>query len=155
LRSTEIRVALAQAAILLFAVLAAVSIVRTLPDTWSYLSRQHDTYAPLTASDPNLVAGYDSLLPPGALTFFAERAKRGERFYVQARPGSFIAGVDYPTAVRTLARYELLPAVEVDDPRDADVVFSLGPSPSALGLRYERIDRDSRGYTAARVRRRQ
>jgi hypothetical protein len=147
----EIRVALAQAALLLVAVLAAASVLRTLPGTWSYLSRQHDAFAPLTARDPNLVAGYDSLLPSAARTFFAERTKRGERFYVQARPGPFIAGVDYPTAVRTLARYELLPAVEVDDPRDADVVFSLGPSPSALGLRYERIDRDPRGYSAARV----
>jgi hypothetical protein len=48
-------------------------------------------------------------------------------------------------------RYELLPAVEVDDPRDGDIIFSVGASPSALGLRYETIDRGPGGYVAARV----
>jgi hypothetical protein len=152
-RPAAARIALGQAAVLLVAVLAAASVVRTLPDTWSALSRQHDTYAPLAKGDPNTVAGYDSLLPPSALTFFARHAGRGDRFYVQSRAGAFIVGVDYPTAVRTLARYELLPAVEVDDPVDADVILSVGLSPSALGLPLERIDREPGGYAAARVQR--
>jgi hypothetical protein len=147
------RVALAEAAVLLVAVLAAASVIRTLPDTWSALTREHDTYASLSERDPNIVPGYDAVLPQSALKFFADHAKRGDRFYVQARPGPFMVGVDYPTAVRTLARYELLPAVEVDDPHDADVVFAVGLSPSVLGLRFERVDRKPGGYAVALVRR--
>jgi hypothetical protein len=150
-RPAAARIAFGEAAVLLVAVLAATSVVRTLPETWSALSRQHDAYAPLSKRDLNSVAGYDAVLPQAALKFFAEHAERGDLFYVQARPGPFIAGVDYPTAVRALMRYELLPAVEVDDPRDGDIIFSVGASPSALGLRYETIDRGPGGYVAARV----
>lgn len=138
---------------LLVLVLAASSTARTFSGTWSRLSREHQTYAALTKREPNVVPGYEAVLPGSALRFFAARARRGDRFFVQARPGTFIAGVDYPTAVRTLARYELLPAVEVEDPRRADLVLSVGTDPASLGLRYERIERGPDGAFAARVRR--
>jgi hypothetical protein len=150
---TSLRVALVEAALVLVVALAATSAARSLPDTWSLLSSQHNTYARLTDRDPNVVPGYDFLLPSSALRLFAHYATRGRRFYVQTREGPFIAGVDYPTAVRTLARYELLPAREVTDPHEADVVFSVGVDPALLGLRYQRIERARGSYAAAQVRR--
>ena len=149
------RLALTGGSVLAVVVLAAISTARTLPDTWDFLSSQHAAYADFTKTEPNLVPEFQSLLPASVAGFFSRRVHRGERFYVQVPEGPFIAGVDYPTAVRTFARYELLPAVEVFDPRAADVVLSIGADPNALGLAYARVERppDDDRYAVARVRR--
>jgi hypothetical protein len=136
-----------------FLALAAASIGRTIGDTWSFLSNQRSSYADLTRADPNVVPEFQALLPVTAANFFLAHVRRGDRFYLQVQEGPFIAGVDYPTAVRTFARFELLPAIAVTDPAQADVVLSVGADPRALGLDYVRIDRAGDGrYAAARVR---
>jgi hypothetical protein len=153
-RGLRPRLALTGASVAAVVVLGVVSTAQTLPDTWNFLSSQHSAYADFTKTEPNLVPEFQSLLPASVAGFFAQRVHRGQRFYVQVPEGRFIAGVDYPTAVRTFARYELLPAVEVFDPRAADVVFSIGADPHALGLAYERIERppDDDRYAVARIR---
>jgi hypothetical protein len=142
------------AAVACFLALAAVSIGRTIGDAWSFLGNQRESYADLTRDAPNIVPEFQALLPVSVTNFFSSRMRRGDRFYLQAAEGPFIAGVDYPTAVRTFARFELLPAVAVPDPSQADVVLSVGADPRELGLRYSRIDRDpERRYAVARVQR--
>ena len=104
------------AAIACFFALAAFSTGLTFEGTWDFLQDQRDSYADLTAAEPNVVPEFQTLLPVSAVNFFSSRMRRSDRFYVQAAEGPFIAGVDYPTAVRTFARFELLPAVLVRDP---------------------------------------
>ena len=72
---------------------------------------------------------------------------------IAAKPGGFQAGVDRATASRIFARYYLLPAVQVEAPDDADVVFTIGVEPKSLGVPLARVQKFSGGnYYAARVR---
>lgn len=129
----------------LFLLLALASAVRTLPPALHFLSNQHSSYADVTRDDPNLVPQFQGLLPVRTETFFAARLRRGERYYIQVPPGRYFTGVDLPTAVRTFARFELLPAIWVADPHRADVVLSLGDDPAKLGLRYSKVERSDDG----------
>jgi hypothetical protein len=137
-----------------FFALAAFSIGRTFDETWDFLTGQRESYADLTAAEPNIVPEFQTLLPVSAVNFFSSRMRRGDRFYVHAAQGSFIAGVDYPTAVRTFARFQLLPAVLVRDPAGADVVLAIGADPAQLGLQLGEVARSPDGrYAFARVKR--
>jgi len=136
----------------LFIALAAISTGQTLPDTWNFLGDQRESYADLTAAEPNVVPEFQTLLPVSAVNFFSARMRREDRFYVHAAEGPFIAGVDYPTAVRTFARFQLLPAVLVRDPSEADVVLAIGTDPGDLELRLGQVERSPDGrYAIARV----
>jgi hypothetical protein len=137
-----------------FLALGAISTGQTLPDTWDFLSDQRESYADLTAAEPNIVPEFQTLLPVAAVNFFSSRMRRGDRFYLHATEGTFIAGVDYPTAVRTFARFQLLPAVLVRDPQEADVVLAIGADPAALGVPLGKVERSPDGrYAIARVER--
>jgi hypothetical protein len=140
------------AAVVVFLAAAAFSTTWTFDDTWRFLSNQRESYRDLTASEPNIVPEFQTLLPVAAVNFFSSRMRRGDRFYVHAAEGPFIAGVDYPTAVRTFSRFQLLPAVLVRDPAEADVVLAIGADPEELGLRLGEVDRSPDGrYVLARV----
>jgi hypothetical protein len=135
-----------------FLALAAFSTGRTFGQTWDFLSDQRESYRDLTAAEPNVIPEFQTLLPVAAVNFFSSRMRRGDRFYVHAAEGSLFAGVDYPTAVRTFARFQLLPAVLVRDPAEADVVVAVGADPAQLGLRLGEVDRSPDGrYSVARV----
>jgi hypothetical protein len=142
------------AAVGAFLFLAVLSTGRTFDDTWSFLADQRESYADLTRAEPNIVPEFQTLLPVAVANFFTARMRRGDRFYVQVADGPFIAGVDYPTAVRTFARFEFLPAVAVTDPHDADVVLSVGADPNDLDLAYASVERAGDGrHAVARVER--
>jgi hypothetical protein len=95
---------------------------------------------------------YQQILPGPAVSFVQARLRPKDTYYVLAREGSLFAGVNYPTAVRTFARYALLPSVQVQDPRKADWVIGVGADPGALGLTYSKVDWDERdGVAVAKV----
>ena len=132
----------------LFLLLALASALRTLPPALRFLSNQRSSYADVTRDNPNLVPQFQGLLPVQTETFFAAHLRRGERYYVQVPPARYFTGVDLPTAVRTFARFELLPAIWVDDPHRAEVVLSVGDDPAKLGLRYSKVERSNDGRDA-------
>lgn len=137
-----------------FLALAAFSTGRTFGNTWDFLANQRESYAELTAAEPNIVPEFQTLLPVSAVNFFSSRMRRGDRFFVYASDGPFIAGVDYPTAVRTFARFQLLPAIHVRSPEEADVVLAIGADPVGAGVPLERVERSPDGrYSFARVER--
>jgi hypothetical protein len=142
---------LIRAGVAVCAVLAAVSALLTLPDTWRWLSEQHHDSAELTAADRYQAAGFNNRLPVGGFDFFRANVKRGDEVFVWSRPGTSVRGVDFPTAARTFARYYLLPATIVEEPRDATVVVAIGRDPKELGLRYKSV-LEQGGFTVARVR---
>jgi hypothetical protein len=144
---------LAAAAVVASLGLALASTVKELGGTWSFLSDQHRSYADLTRDQPNVVPEFQSLIPVAAADFFFENMRRDDRYYLQVQPGTFFTGVDLPTAVRTFGRFYLLPAVQVRDPREADVVLSVGADPRKLGLTYQGIATAEGGrYHVARIR---
>jgi hypothetical protein len=142
-----------RAATFAVAALAVVSAAITFPHSWSWASDQRDSFTGL--SSPELVFKYQQLLPEEAVLFvFAHgRLHSKERYYVLVRSGTApFAGVNYPTAVRTFARYALLPAVQVQDPHAADVIVGVGADPKQLGLHYSKVDWDpNRTVVVARV----
>lgn len=136
----------------LCAALALVSTALTLPDTWSWLSEQRRDSEGLSAVDRFQAAGFNNRLPVGGFDFFRANVKRGDRVYVHARTGTSVRGVDFPTAARTFARYYLLPAIVVDDPRTATVVVAVGRDPRELGLRFRTVLSEDQGaFVVARV----
>lgn len=135
------------------AVIAFVSSALTLPDTWTWLSQQRSEFDDLTPTDRLQAAGFNGRLPVGGFDFFRANVYRGDSIYVHARPGASVLGVDFPTAARLFARYYLLPAIVVDDPRRATVVVAVGRDPSELGLKYKAVIRaDGGAFVVARIR---
>jgi hypothetical protein len=139
-----------RAAAIAVAALAVVSAAITFPSSWSWTNEQHDAFSGL--SSPQNVFKYQELLPAEAVAFARARLRPRERYFVLPRNGALFAGVNYPTAVRTFARYALLPAVQVQSPAQADVVVGVGADPRTLGLGYAKVERDPRGtVVVARV----
>lgn len=141
---------LARAGALAVGALALASAAITFPHAWSWASDQRSSFDGL--SSPELVFKYQQLLPGPAVAFVEARLRPKDTYYVIAREGIVFAGVDYPTAVRTFARYALLPAVQVQDPRHADYVIAVGADPGKLGLTYSKVDWDQQdGVAVAKV----
>ena len=134
------------AAALVVAGLALVSAAITFPHSWSWASKQRSSFEGLAS--PELVFKYQQILPGEAVSFAQARLKPKDRYYVLSREGSLFAGVSYPTAVRTFARYALLPAVQVQDPHAADFVVGVGADPGKLGLKYSKVEWDPHGDLA-------
>jgi hypothetical protein len=127
-----------------------ISAAITFPHAWSWASRQRSSFEGLAS--PTLVFKYQQILPEEAVSFAEARLHPRDRYYVLAPEGSLFAGVSYPTAVRTFARYALLPAVQVQDPHQADYVIGVGADPGTLGLKYSKVDWDrNAGMAVAKV----
>ena len=62
-----------------FFALAAVSIGRTFGETWDFLTGQRESYADLTAAEPNIVPEFQTLLPVTAVNFFSSRTVSFQR----------------------------------------------------------------------------
>jgi hypothetical protein len=133
--------------------LALASGINDLPVTWDWLSSQHAQFARLSPVERRQEPGTAQLLPVDAFDFFRSKLHDGDRYYIAAKPGGFQTGVDRATASRIFARYYLLPAVQVDDAADADIVFTVGVDPRSLGVRLAHTQKFSGGnYYASRVR---
>lgn len=148
-RARTVAAALAVAALLL----ALGSGINDFPVTWDWLSSQHSEFARLSPAERRQEPGTAQLLPVDAFDFFRSKLRDGDRYYIAAKPGGFQTGVDRTTASRIFARYYLLPAIQVDAPDEADIVFTVGVDPKSLGVRVARVQKFSDGnYYAARVR---
>jgi hypothetical protein len=127
--------------------------INDFPVTWDWLSGQHAQFADLSPQERAREPGTAQLLPVDAFDFFRSKLHDGDRYYIAARRGGFQTGVDRATASRIFARYYLLPAVQVDAPEDADIVFTVGVDPKSLGVPLARAQKFSDGeYYVARVR---
>jgi len=134
-------------------VVAIGSGINDFPNTWDWLSRQHAQFAPLSPVERAQEPGTAQLLPVEAFDFFRSKLRHGDRFYIAASHGGYETGVDRATASRIFGRFYLLPAIQVDSPAKADVVFTVGVDPHTLGVPLEQVEKFSGGeYFAARVR---
>ena len=127
--------------------------INDFPLTWDSLSGQHAQFAHLSPAERRQEPGNAQLLPVDAFDFFRSKLRDGDRYYVAAKRGGFQTGVDRVTASRIFGRYYLLPAIEVDSPQKADVVFTVGVDPHSLGVPLANVAKFGGGnYYAARVR---
>jgi hypothetical protein len=126
--------------------------INDFPVTWDWLSGQHADFAHLSPTERRQEPGTAQLLPVDAFDFFRSKLRDGDRYYIAAKRGGFETGVDRATASRIFARYYLLPAIQVDAPDEADVVFTVGADPKSLGVPLKRVQKFGGGnYYAARV----
>ena len=119
----------------------ALSTVRDVPHTWSLITTQHDAYAKYTATEREQAYGTALPLPMNLFDFYREYLRPGDRYFVQIEPNAFSTFIDKETAVRSVARLYLMPAVEAPDLAHANVVLSWDTDPGLLHLRYSEQER--------------
>lgn len=125
-------VSLATAAVLLY------SVVRDVPHSWRLMRGQRRSFAGYTATQRAQAFGTLLPLPMDVFAWYRDYLRPGDRFYVQVQNGAFGEFIDKAAAVRMVARFYLLPAIEVSSPARANVVLSFDSDPDALHLRYSR-----------------
>ena len=148
-RLRTVRLALAG----LLAATALASTLRSYPESWRFLHREHAQFSGYTPQDRLEAAAYANGIPIDAFNFFRAHLHRGDLYFVGApASASFAPGVDRSASLQTFGRYYLLPAIAVATPAQAAVVLSVGTDPKALGLPLAEVVQDgSNPFWVARV----
>lgn len=148
-RQRTVRLALAG----LLAATALASTLKSYPESWRFLHREHAQFSGYTAQDRLEAAAYANGIPIDAFNFFRSHLRRGDRYFVSApASASFTPGVDRSATLQTFGRYYLLPAIAVTTPGQATVVLSVGQDPKSLGLPLADVVQDgSNPFWVARV----
>jgi len=118
------------------AVLLSLSVAKDVPHSWRFMRTQHAAFAGYSATQREQSYGAQLPLPMNLFDFYRQYLQPGDRYYAQVQNGAFGRFIDKKTAVRTVGRLYLLPAIEVPDLRHADVVISWEADPGLLHLRY-------------------
>ena len=148
-RLRTVRLALAG----LLAATALASTLKSYPESWRFLHREHAQFSGYTAQDRLEAAAYANGIPIDAFNFFRAHLRRGDLYFVSAAASaSFDPGVDRSASLQTFGRYYLLPAIAVAMPAQASVILSVGQDPKALGIPFAEVVRDgSNPFWFARV----
>jgi hypothetical protein len=117
-------------------IVLAYSIVEDVPHSWRLMRNEHARFAGYTRVQRDQAFGTLLPLPMDIFAWYRLYLHAGDRYYLQTPPGAFGEFIDKPTAVRTVARLYLLPAVQVAKLRDANIVVSFDADPGTLPLRY-------------------
>jgi hypothetical protein len=126
------------------AIAAVIGLVTTVvagtPDSVRDLQEQKQKYAGLTRAEREQTFGTAIPTRMDVFDFYRALLRSDDRFYVQViNEGFGIA--DRETVIRSVARYYLAPAVEVDRAADATVILSYDADPGTLTLRYSKQTR--------------
>ena len=137
----------------LLAAMALASTLRSYPESWRFLQREHAQFSGYTPQDRLEAAAYANGIPIDAFNFFRAHLRRGDHYFVSApASASFTPGVDRSATLQTFGRYYLLPAIAVAIPAQASVILSVGQDPKALGIPLAEVVRDgSNPFWFARV----
>ena len=148
-RLRTVRLALAG----LLAATALASTLKSYPESWRFLQREHTQFSGYTAQDRLEAAAYANGIPIDAFNFFRAHLRRSDRYFVSApASASFTPGVDRSATLQTFGRYYLLPAIAVTTPAQASVVLSVGADPRTLGISLAEVLQDgSNPFWVARV----
>ena len=118
------------------ALLALVLTVATgIPRTLRLLESEHQRFADLSAAERERVFGAWIPTRMDMFDWYRGLVRRDDRFYVQVTNAPF-GLADKAAVVRTICRYYLAPAVEVERMEEATVVLSYDADPGLLPLRY-------------------
>jgi hypothetical protein len=133
--------ALALAGAVVTAGLLALSLFKDVPRSWSVMRSEHDRFAAYTPLQRQESYGTALPLPMDIFEWYKLYLRPGDRYFIQVQPGAFGRFIDKQTAVRTVARLDLLPAIEAKDLRHASVVLSFDIDPALLHLHYSEQER--------------
>jgi hypothetical protein len=112
------------------------SVARDVPHSWSLMRIEHADFAGYTAIEREQEYGAELSLPMNLFDFYRQYLRPGDRYFIQIQNGAFGRFIDKETAVRTVARLYLLPAIEARDLKHANVVLSWDSDPGLLRLRF-------------------
>ena len=121
--------------------LLALSLEKGVQRSWSVMRSEHERFAAYTPLQRQQSYGSALPLPMDIFEWYRQYLRPGDRYFVQVQPGAFGRFIDKTTAVRTVARLYLLPAIEATDLRHANVVLSFDIDPARLGLHYSQQER--------------
>ena len=117
-----------------------VTVVEGMPHSLRVLDKQEQHFAGLTRADREQAFGTAIPTSMEVFDFYQRLLRPDDRFYVQVINEGF-GYADKATVIRSVARYYLAPAVEVDRLEDATVVLSYDADPGTLPLRYSQQTR--------------
>ena len=129
----------ADAALLAAAVtcaLAAGSAALRYESIWDHLGEERARDEALTEEERARAPLTAIPLNPDVFEFWRAFLRPGDRVYFHVLESGFSSFVDLPTVVAAAGRFWLLPAVQVEDVADANVVVSWERDPAELGLRF-------------------
>ena len=137
----------------LLAAMALASTLRSYPESWRFLQREHAQFSGYTPQDRLEAAAYANGIPIDAFNFFRSHLRRDDLYFVSApASASSTPGVDRSATLQTFGRYYLLPAIAVATPVQATVLLSVGTDPKTLGLPLADVVQDgSNPFWVARV----
>jgi hypothetical protein len=104
--------------------------------TWRNLSDVRAASAGLTAEQRAHRPGDAIPLPMDRFDFYRDWTRPDDRYWLNVRPSGLSADLDVPGVVSAVARFYLLPAVEVPTIDDATVVLSWDMDPGLLHRRF-------------------
>jgi hypothetical protein len=132
---------LALAGTIVTAALLAWSIAKDVPRSWSAMRSEHSRFAGYTRLQRDELFGSQLPLPMDIFDWYRLYLRPSDRYFIQVQNGGFGRFIDKQTAVRTVARLYLLPAIEATDLRHANVVLSFDSDPAQLHLHFSEQER--------------
>lgn len=123
------------------AALLAWSLIRDVPHSWALIKTERFDYANYNATQREQAYGAALQLPMSLFDFYREYLRPGDRYFIQIQNSGFGRFIDKETAVRTVGRLYLLPAIEAPDLEHANVVLSWDSDPALLHLKYSEQER--------------
>jgi hypothetical protein len=121
------------AAVVLFLVIAAQSTVHTWSATWNALRIEAATRRAVPAAPGLESAAVQALVDPATMDFFSQHLRPGDRYVFQLGPGKSIDSVASESLIE-ISSTALLPAIRVQDIRQATVLLSYQADPAGLHL---------------------
>ena len=115
---------------------ALASAVSTFGTTWDRLSAVRRGGEAMTSLEREHAGGDALPLPMDRFDFYRRWLRSGDRYWLDVAPSGYSSNLDLRAAVAALARFYLLPAVQVARIDDANVVLSWDKDPGLLHLRY-------------------
>jgi hypothetical protein len=124
--------------------LAAVAVVAvgvasaatTFGQTRELLAGMHAGGAAMTPLQREHAPGDGIPLPMDRFDHYRTWLRPTDRYWLDVNPSGFSSHLDLPQAVASVARFYLLPAVQVGSPEEASVVLSWDTDPGRLPLTY-------------------
>jgi hypothetical protein len=135
--TTDLRGRLGLAGAIVTCVVAAVSAAVSYGDIWDRLAAERARDEVLTAQERDRAPIASIPLTVEVFEFWSAFLLPGDRVYFHVLESGFSDFVDLPTVVAASGRFSLLPATQVRNLAEANVVLSWQRDPAELGYEFE------------------
>ena len=115
---------------------AVASAFATFGSTWDLLTAMRRSGAAQTDHEREQALGGPLRFPMDRFDHYRNWLRPDDRYYLDVNASGFAHEFSLADVVAAVARFYLLPAVQVATPDEASVVLSWDRDPALLGLRY-------------------